>query len=194
MKKFIITICLIISTNQLLLSQNRVQKLDGPRFGITYLDPGLLADIINDDRDINDDNPVDYKQEPSLMTQIGWQWETRFAEGEDFVGLIEWIGLVGGIEKGLFLPSVSALMGIRRANGFEIAAGPTASFTGFGMVFAVGHTIKSGDLNLPINIAWVPSRKNHFLGDPQGADLDKDLLQSGDALTLSVGFNFNRGK
>ena len=69
MKKFIITICLIISTNQLLLSQNRVQKLDGPRFGITYLNPGLLADIINDDRDINDDNPVDYKQEPSLMTQ-----------------------------------------------------------------------------------------------------------------------------
>ena len=61
-------------------------------------------------------------------------------------------------------------------------------------VFAVGHTIKSGDLNLPINIAWVPSRKNHFLGDPQGADLDKDLLQSGHALTLSVGFNFNRGK
>ena len=47
----------------------------------------------------------------------------QICRGKDFVGLIEWIGLVGGIEKGLFLPSVSALMGIRRANGFEIAAG-----------------------------------------------------------------------
>ena len=47
---------------------------------------------------------------------------------------------------------------------------------------------------MPKNIARVPSRKNHFLGDPQGSDLDKDLLQSGHALTVSVGFNFNRRK
>ena len=113
----IITLILILLTNQCLLSQNRVQKLDGPRFGITYVNTGLLADIINDDREINKDSRIDYDQSPSIMTQIGWQWETRFAESNDFVGLVEWIGLVGGIEKGLFIPSVSALMGIRRTNG-----------------------------------------------------------------------------
>ena len=50
------------------------------------------------------------------------------------------------------------------------------------MVFAVGHTYKSGDLNIPINIAWVPSRTNHLLGDP--SDGNKD---SGHGVSVMVG-------
>ena len=70
----------------------------------------------------------------NLINDSNWMAMKPDFMREDFVGLIEWIGLVGGIEKGLFLPQ-AALAGIRRANGFEIAAGPTASFTGLEWFF-----------------------------------------------------------
>ena len=133
------------------------------------------------------DDPIDYIQSQAWTTQIGWQWETRLVEGDGIIGLVEWVAMIGGIEKGVFIPSASALMGIRRNNGFEIAVGPTLSFTGAGLIFAVGHTFKSGELNLPINVAFVPSRTTHYLGKPNGEELG-----SGHALTITVGFNFNR--
>ena len=168
-------------------SQN-IEKKSGPKFGNTVLTPGLLGDIINGDRKIGDEQPVDYTQNQAMMTQLGWQWETRIAEGEDFVGLVEWIALIGGLEQGIFVPSVSTLMGIRKSGGLEAAVGPTFSLTGVGLVFAVGHTFKSGDLNVPINVAWVPSRTNHLLGDP----LDGMKLESGHGISVMVGFNFGK--
>ena len=167
----------------------QVQRLDGPRFGLTVLTQGLLADIVNDDRELDSDKPVDYSQQQAVITQFGWQWETRLVEGGDYIGLIEWVALAGGLERGTFVPSVSSMIGMRKMSGLEIAVGPTFSFTGIGMVFAVGHTYKSGGLNIPINIAWVPSRTNHLLGDP--SDGNKD---SGHGVSVMVGFNFGRNK
>ena len=193
MKKIIITICFILSTNQLLLSQNRVQKLDGPRFGITYLDPGLLADIINDDRDLNDDNPVDYKQEPSLMTQIGWQWETRFTDSDEkFIGIVEWVALIAGLEKGMFLPSASSLVGIRTNKGFECALGPNFSLSGVGLAFAIGYNFKSGNLNIPVNLAFVPGiNKSGKYRDINYNPIEYSY-STGNRISLLVGFNLSK--
>ena len=60
------------------------------KFGITVVGPGLLADILNDERDIGDD----YTQKQAMMTQLGWQWETILKEGQQFSGIIEWIGFL----------------------------------------------------------------------------------------------------
>ena len=38
----------------------------------------------------------------ALITQYGWQLESRFIESEDISGLVEWVFLVGGMERGLF--------------------------------------------------------------------------------------------
>ena len=165
-------------------------KNSGPRFGITVLGPGLLADVLNDDREIGDDSEVNYTQKEAVMTQIGWQWETILKEGSEFSGIIEWIGFVGGLERGTIVPSFSGLLGIRKNSGFEIAMGPTASLTGIGLVVAAGHTFKYGDLNVPVNVAFVPSRENHFLGDPTSGE----KLDSGLGVTVTVGFNFNNSK
>ena len=161
-------------------------KNSGPRFGITVVGPGLLADILNDERDIGDETEVNYTQKQAMMTQLGWQWETILKEGQEFSGIIEWIGFVGGLERGTIVPSFSGLLGIRKNSGFEVAMGPTASLTGIGLVIAAGHTFKSGDLNVPVNIAFVPSRDNHFLGDPESGE----KLASGLGVTVTVGFNF----
>ena len=63
------------------------------------LTPGLLADIVNDDRELDSQDPVNYTQKQALITQFGWQWETRLVEGGDYVGLIEWVALAGGLER-----------------------------------------------------------------------------------------------
>ena len=60
------------------------------------------------------------------------------------------------------MPSFSGLLVIRKNSSFEAVMGPTASLTGIGLVEALGHTFKSGDLNVPVNIAFVPSRENNF--------------------------------
>jgi len=188
-KKHFITITLFfISLIAFLSIESNAQtiKNSGPRFGITVVGPGLLADILNDERDIGDETEVDYTQKQAMMTQLGWQWETILKEGQQFSGIIEWIGFVGGLERGTIVPSFSGLLGIRKNSGFEVAMGPTASLTGIGLVVAAGHTFKSGDLNVPVNIAFVPSRDNHFLGDPE----DGEKLASGLGVTVTVGFNF----
>ena len=105
MKKLITTIVfglIIISANA------QIQKLAGPRIGITLLTPGWSADIINEGFDVDDEAAYKVGSSGSaFISQYGWQLESRFADGEKVVGIVEWIALVGGIEKGLFLPSVS---------------------------------------------------------------------------------------
>ena len=96
------------------------------------------------------------------MSQYGWQWESRFLDGGDVVGIVEWIALVGGMEKGYFLPSVSSMVGLRTASGFEFAAGPNLSLGGIAMVIGIGKTLKFGKLNVPVNIAYVPSMNKTY--------------------------------
>ena len=87
---------------------------------------------------------------------------SRFADGGNVTGIVEWIALVGGMEKGKFLPSVSSMVGARTASGLEFAVGPNLSLSGIAMVFGVGYNFKSGNLNIPVNIAFVPGRKRTY--------------------------------
>ena len=142
----------------------------------------------------------------AITSLYGWQWEMRFADGGDITGIVEWIALVGGMEKGMFLPSVSSLVGARMASGFEFAIGPNISLSGFGMVFGAGYNFKVGDLNLPVNIAFVPGIKRDIereYEDP-GPDLDintwddnvvvqeKISTTTGSRFSITLGFNLGR--
>lgn len=122
-------------------------ELSGPRVGFTVLFPGKDADLLKQDLGMS---PV--------FTQFGWQFEHQyFALDNGMAGLVEFVGLVGGLEQGKFLPSGSLLIGVRGAKGGEFAFGPNLSLTGAGFVFAAGHTFKEGNLNFPVNFAVVPS-------------------------------------
>jgi hypothetical protein len=136
----------------------------------------------------------------ALITQYGWQLETRFIESEEISGLVEWVFLVGGMERGLFLPSVSSLFGLRSKSGFEGALGPNLSLTGVGMVLALGYTFTNGNLNIPINLSFVPGKsKTHEEGG--GWDWDNETgtetyvpasstdYTTGSRISLTLGFN-----
>src|SRR5687768_15364317 len=88
-------------------------NLTGPRFGVTFIQ-GRAADGL---KELWDVNPV--------ITQFGWQFETRFFTlPNGTTGLVEWVILVGGLEQNVFLPSVSCLIGARDASGLELGFGP----------------------------------------------------------------------
>ena len=88
--KLTILSCLVAS----LPAEAEVSELSGPRIGITALTPGSSADFIGSQH----------------MLQYGWQLETKFSSGDGINGLVEWVFLVGGMEKGYFLPSISSLV------------------------------------------------------------------------------------
>jgi hypothetical protein len=124
-------------------------KLAGPRIGFTVLSQ-KYSDNIEEEygTDVN-----------NFMTQFGWQFETRvFTLENGTSGLFEFVPLVGGLEQGKFLPSLSALVGIRGAKGLEFGVGPNLSLAGAGLVMAVGTNFQSQGVNFPVNFAFAPSK------------------------------------
>ena len=218
MKRILTTIILSII---LLSADAQIEKLAGPKVGITMVSAGSLASIIRGDVPFFSDEIMEEwtgstGEYGAAISQYGWQWESRFADGGDITGIVEWIALVGGMEKGMFLPSVSSMVGLRTAKGIEFAVGPNVSLGGVAMVFGAGYNFKFGKLNVPVNIAYVPSMNktyNHDAEwdynnrvDPDGIpynedDYYEDVLISpaysvthptGARISIMVGFNLSK--
>ena len=129
------------------------RKLSGPRFGVTILTREMRDSLA----------AYDIKVGP-VITQFGWQWERQFAGSGSFTAVNEWILLVGGLEQGEFLPSLSWLVGLRSKGGTEFGVGPNLSAAGMGLVLAAGVTLTSGSLNIPFNVAVVPTNEGARVG------------------------------
>ncbi len=123
-------------------------KLSGPRFGVTYV-TGETATKMKDD----------YGMKP-IITQFGWQFEKSFFNLPNGAsGIIEAVGLIGGMEQGKLLPSANLLIGYRSPKGIEFGVGPNLSASGLAFVFGGGVTIKGDYVNIPINLAVTTSDK-----------------------------------
>ena len=155
MKKILI---ILISISSVLYTHAQIEKLAGPRLGAVLINPGISSHWINKERSLWDEvSPtINDDAKSALISLYGWQWESRFADGGDITGIVEWIALVGGTERGKFIPSISSMVGIRTAKGIEFAVGPNLSLSGVAIVLGAGYNIKSGKLNIPVNIAFVP--------------------------------------
>ena len=127
----------------------RQVKRSGPRFGLTWMG-GAIVDTLQSKYQI-DVAPV--------ITQFGWQFEWQFASLENGpVALNEWVLLVGGLDQGAFLPSLTWLVGIRTPGNFEVGVGPNATPAGVALALSGGYTFKVGALAVPLNVAVVPSK------------------------------------
>ena len=51
------------------------------------------------------------------------------------------------------------MVGARTSSGLEFAIGPNLSIGGISMVLGAGYNFKVGNLNIPVNLAFVPGRK-----------------------------------
>jgi hypothetical protein len=195
MKRIVFTIALGLG---LLTVNAQIQSLAGPRLGLVYISASPGSSFLNGDLRLEDiaELPEDYNDiaKGTLTSLYGWQWESRFADGGNVTGIVEWIALVGGMEKGKFLPSVSSMVGARTASGLEFAVGPNLSLSGIAMVFGVGYNFKSGVLNMPVNIAFVPAGDDNQCNtndDTDGYDYTVDY-HSGSRFSITVGFNLSK--
>ena len=208
MRKIVFTIVFGLG---ILAASAQIQKLAGPRLGLVYISDSPGSSFLNGDIQLDEmgELPENYNDisKGALTSLYGWHWESRFADGGDVTGVVEWIALIGGMEKGKFLPSVSSMVGARTAEGMEFAVGPNLSLSGIAMVFGMGYNFKSGNLNIPINIAFVPGRaitqsdsKDPDRGedgewntadDVKGYDYDVEY-NAGNRFSITVGFNLNK--
>ena len=193
MKKILLTLALGLG---LLTANAQIEKLAGPRIGMTLITAGPVADFLHEGFDF-DENDRYGSTGAAFTTQYGWQWESRFADGGgEIVGIVEWIVLVAGMEQGKFLPSATSIIGARTNKGLEFGVGPNLSLSGVGMVFGVGYNFKSGNLNLPVNIAFMPGR--NLTGNIETWDNDGNYTyeeydyNSGARISIMVGFNMSK--
>jgi hypothetical protein len=155
----------------------------GPRIGFTFVTAGTIQDRLA------------AKGKRPFVTQFGWQFEKRifgFRDGPS--GMFEFVPLIGGMEQGLFLPSINTLLGLRGGGdqAIEFAVGPNLSLTGVSLVFALGMNFKNRNINFPINIAYVPSiRSVHQQTDQFGGTVNT-VTETGHRITLIVGFNVRK--
>lgn len=146
----------------------------GPRLGVTIVGDGTLAQQLYD------------ANKSPVLSQFGWQFETRFFKTTNGIsGLFEFVPLIAGMEQGLFLPSASALVGMRfeRGDCVEFGVGPNFSISGVGLVMAAGTSFHVGEVYFPVNLAFVPS---------VGQIRDGVATQTGMRITMTVGFNIRK--
>ena len=123
--------------------------LSGPRFGLTLLSDGIVEKLA--DRQLPVDRPY--------VSQFGWQFERQFFTKDSGVTMVtEWVALLGGLEQSIALPSLSWLVGIRTGDGAEFGIGPNITPAGTALVFATGMTFRTASVNVPVNVAVVPSK------------------------------------
>jgi len=154
----------------------QIQSLAGPRIGVAFITASPTSAFINGDFELFDGHisDLDGYSKGTMTTLYGWQFESRFADGGDVTGIVEWIVLAGGMERGKFLPSVSSMVGARTSSGLEFAIGPNLSLGGIAMVFGMGYNFKVGELNMPVNFAFVPGRK---VNQKETTDWTEDYLE-----------------
>ena len=139
-------------------------NLSGPRFGVTTLSDGVLEKLY--------ENSVNVRP---LITQFGWQFEKQFySKDSGIAALNEWVILLGGMDQGVVLPSLSWLVGIRTKEGAEFGVGPNVTPVGVALTFAAGMTMRAGAFNVPMNIAVVPSRAGTRISFLTGFSMRRD--------------------
>jgi hypothetical protein len=123
-------------------------NLSGPRFGVTALSAGVVEKL--QDREI---------EVGSTITQFGWQFEKQFYSKQGGIAALhEFVFLVGGLEQGVVLPSLNWMVGLRSSTGAEFGIGPNVTPAGVALALAGGVTFRSGALNVPMTVAFVPSK------------------------------------
>ena len=122
--------------------------LSGPRFGVTMLSPGVVSKLHENNINVG-----------SAISQFGWQSEKQFyGRGSGVAALNEWVFLLGGLDQGVAIPSLSWLVGLRTHEGAEFGVGPNVTPAGIALAVAAGITIRTGVLNVPMNFAVVPTK------------------------------------
>ena len=100
-------------------SPNTKLRLNGPRMGASMAF-GDAAKVLQAPT-----SKGGYNMYPATF-QFGWQQEKQYLSAGNFQALIEFVGMIGGLESGKFIPSATFLQGFRIGKGsWEFGFGPS---------------------------------------------------------------------
>ena len=126
------------------------KSLGGPRLGFTVI-PG------------NSELGRRLEEEglSRIISQFGWHFEHRvIASGNGPAFVVEFVPLIGGVEYGKPILSLSLMFGIRMPSGYEFGVGPNvivSKSAKSGLIIAVGKTFDVQGVSIPINLAYATS-------------------------------------
>jgi hypothetical protein len=143
--------------------QTEAVNRSGPRFGALWVSQGIIDEAAKKNVIIR----------PTLSL-FGWQMETPLGNYPGGPQPVSDLVLLGaGLDQGTFIPSASWLVGVRTHDDFELGIGPNATPTGLALVVTAGMSHRFGTLNVPVNVAFVPSK-------------------AGQRFSITTGFNTNK--
>lgn len=123
-------------------------RRSGPRFGAVYLG-GTLTDTAT---------ARSKRSVRSVVTFFGWDYQHEIGRNPGGAQPVtDLLFGVGGLEQGVALPSASLVIGLRLPNELEFGVGPNVSGAGPALVLTAGMTHRMGTINVPIDVAVVPS-------------------------------------
>jgi hypothetical protein len=156
----------------------RLEFTFGPRIGVSY----VLASFQDFNDEVQEIFPDASREYIPIFTQFGLNLEQRIRLGNTRSHFaFQEVLLVGGLDQGIFLPSLTALVGFRSRAGLEFGMGPNVSLkrdagevgVGLAVAFSAGWTFTFSNVFVPVDLAFVPS-------------------PTGSRLSLLTGFNFEK--
>lgn len=167
------------------VERNGPRRQSGPRFGVTFLAPGVVDRINERIGDADDPTPI----EVPLTTQFGWQFEVPTFQSESgLTGVIEVVPLIGGLERSLVLPTVTLIAGARTPDGWELGVGPNVTLAGVGPVEGSDQT------GLPVSLAFVGGKSLDLGGAHVPINGAFVLGESGARVSLLIGLTTSVGR
>lgn len=147
-------------------------KLSGPRTGIAMI-TGKDAARFRASRDNGG-----YASSPYMFV-FGYQKEIQYINSGKMQALFEFVPTISGVDKGLFIPSIACMNGLRsNVNGWEFAIGATFSI----VTKSVGYYNENG--------SWISNTAPGFDSNHP----TEQRLDANGASRLSTGFIFAIGK
>lgn len=156
----------------------RLEFTFGPRIGVSY----VMANFQDFNDEVQEIFPDASREYIPIFTQFGLNLEQRIRLGNTQSHFaFQEVLLVGGLDQGILLPSLTVLVGFRSRAGLEFGMGPNVSLkrdagelgVGLAVAFSAGWTFTFSNVFVPVDLAFVPS-------------------PTGSRLSLLTGFNFEK--
>jgi len=137
-----------------------IQLIVGPRVGVT----AIIMDFEQFNNEMQEGFPKEEDYFP-IFTEFGFSAKQQIAMGDSGRDLIiEELLLIAGLDQSFAIPAFRFLLGIEGRIGSEIKVGPYLVFADnsgkvglkASFVYAIGFSIRSGDMIMPIDISFVP--------------------------------------
>jgi hypothetical protein len=170
----IIMVVLIVITSTVIYSQNSLIEPEGftfiigPRIGYGY----SLMSKEEFTKQLNDSDVKGTYYPGNTVFGVNFEQRVLLGETNSHFAFQEII-TINGLEQSLFLPVVAGLVAYRGGKGFEFGVGPLFSVVGIQVVGAIGWTITTNGVNIPIDFSYAFPN-----------------IKAKGSISLTTGFNF----